>query len=1141
MYHGFFWPRKPRKPSKPKHVMKLCLLLVALFTFNLSASSTNQATKISITKSNVSIKSVFEEITSTYGYRFFYNTEFDVNRKVSINVKNGSMELVMNQILANIPYSHSIIDNQIVIKKDESKVKEKKTPTQQPTQQSKEPFIITGVIKDTEGQALPGASIHIKGTNVGTAAIEGGRYTFKFLPAEKIILVFSFIGKQTKEIPFSNQTVLDVTLEDDISNIDDVVVTGIFTKARESYTGAVTSISADQLGQFKGQNLVTTLRNIDPAINIITNNLTGSDPNSIPDITIRGSSSLPIDVQEFNESQKYNINAPLIIMDGFEIRLEKLLDYNDEEIESINILKDASATAIYGSRGANGVIVIISKQPEPGKLRINFRAGIELEIPDLTSYNLMNAKEKLQLEWDNGFYNNLNPDTDYGLKRKYNEIYRNVLEGTDTYWLSKPLRTGVTQRYNLRLEGGSNEFRWGVAAAYNRIAGVMKESNRDNFSGEITLSYHYRNVIFRNQTNIGINKAVNSKYGSFSDYANMNPYWKTHDNEGKLISRYSAVTGDINGYSQNVNNPLYNASLNSINESAYTDLINNFSIEWNIFEGLILRGQLGISKQFNKSDIFTPPGNTKYLEAPYTSGDGVLRKGEYLYGNGENLSYDGNITLNYSKTFQEKHQLYFGLDYSISERKDFSHQFLAEGFTNENLNSIGSAMRYAQNGSPTESENHTRRVGFTGNINYTFDNRYYIDASIRADGSSQFGNNNRFAPFWSAGLGWNIHREKFLLNNNLIDNLRLKISYGQTGSQQFSAYQALSTFAYYMDDRYGNWGGAYLKSHGNNDLKWQVTDQFNVGVELGIFRNRLTASFDYYTKKTSNLLSKLDIPLATGFSSYIANVGEVQNTGFETALGGYIIRDTERNFIWTVNAKLAYNKNKITKISDDIKAQNELYIKQDVDVSTLFYEGYSQNALYVVRSLGIDPSTGKEVFLDKKGNVTETWKPSDKVYAGVNEPTYRGNFSTMFRYKNLSLNLSFGYHWGGVAYNQTLINKVEMLRTSIGRNNVDKRVLNDRWNKPGDYAEFKKIPAMEETDIATRATSRFIMKDKAFELQSASLQYRLENKWLMNNGVSSATFTINASDLFYISTIKRERGINYPFARRIGGSITLMF
>ena len=422
-----------------------------------------------------------------------------------------------------------------------------------------------------------------------------------------------------------------------------------------------------------------------------------------------------------------------------------------------------------------------------------------------------------------------------------------------------------------------------------------------------------------------------------------------------------------------------------------------------------------------------------------------------------------------------------------------------------------------------------------GNVNYTYDNRYFVDLSYRVDGSSQFGTQNKFAPFWSAGIGWNIHHENFLKNNELISSLRLKASYGQSGSQQFSAYQALQTYQDYKGDKYLNRGGAYLMALGNENLKWQITDQLNIGTEIAIKDNRFSASFDYYIKKTSSLLSARDLPLSTGYSSYIENIGEVKNWGFEASLNAYVMR--KKNLTWMLGAKLSYNKNEITKLSDAIKAQTEAYKEEDVDISTLFYEGYAQNSIWTVRSLGIDPSTGNELFLDSDGNITDAWEASAKVYCGVNQPLYRGNLISNLRYKNFTLNLSFAYHWGGQVYNQTLLDKVEVTTTTIGSQNVDRRVLSDRWAKPGDVTFFKRF-----SNDDTYATSRFVMDDKVFELQSVRLQYKLtQAAFLKRCNMQSIIFSINMSDLFYLSSVKRERGTSYPFARRAGLSISVLF
>lgn len=999
----------------------------------------------------------------------------------------------------------------------------------QGSQQQKD-RLLRGKVTDKAGDPLPGVAIQVKGTSQGVTTNADGEYYIMVKGVETTVLVFTFVGMETQEVSFSKgKHVIDVVMQESQQRLDEVVVTGIFKKAKESYTGAVTTVTKDEILAFRGQNLLQTLRSIDPSFNIVENNEFGSDPNRLPDITVRGSSSLTTDLQELNEGVKNDLNVPLIIMDGFEISLTKLMDYNDEEIESINILKDAAATAIYGSRGANGVIVIVSKQPEAGKLKVFAQVGMTFEIPDLTSYDLMKASDKLALEYAAGLYNHTtNPSKDIMLKEAYYKRLKAVNEGVETDWLSQPLHTGVGQNYNVRFEGGSQEFRWLASLGYKDIQGAMIGSDRKTFNGAVTLSYTYKNLIFRNQTTIGSNRSNESPYGSFSTYARQQPYNAPWDAEGKL-NRY--FDGWDAGESK-LQNPLYDATLNNLNRSGYTEIINNFSIEWKMNDALTVRGKFGISHTDNTSDRYISPESSEFKN--YT-GDEVLRKGRYTLGTGKSTRYEGNLTLSYSKLFNDVHSLYAGVDASISESESYSYGFIAEGFTNDRPY-LGNALAYAANGMPSASESTTRRVGLVGNVNYVYDNRYYADFSLRTDGSSQFGSNKRFGTFWSAGIGWNLHQEKFLKGNDFLNVLRLRLSYGETGSQKFSAYQALPMFKYYDNDRYGYWGGAYLMGLGNEDLKWQVTSQYNAGLEFTILKNRIKGSLDLYTKTTNNLLSSMDLPLATGFSSYMENIGKVKNTGFEASLSGYLVRDTERDITLMVSGKLAYNKNEIVKLSDDLKRQTEKMLEADADINTLYYEGRSQNSIYAVRSLGIDPSSGKEIFLDKNGNPTYEWKPSDKVYMGVAEPTYKGNAGLSFSYKDLSLNLSFGYHWGGKQYNSTLLNKVEVTTTTIKNSNVDNRVFSDRWLKDGDVVYFKGL-----SNEQTRMTSRFVMSDNVFSLQSASIQYRWTADYLKQMGIENVRFSVNASDLFYISSVKTERGTSYPYARNVGLNVSLLF
>ena len=1106
--------------------MKLRVVFILLLTFTVSSAIWAQSKTVTLNVKSEPLSDVLIYIKDATGVQIIFNeNQLEKVMCGPVSLKDVSVKEAIDAVLKGKGFFCEVLDGVYVIKRETKKEEVKK-------------LTITGKVVDVQNNPLPGVTVRIKGTTLGVATDVDGNYSITLTAGqEKPVLVFSFVGMTSKEVVYADKDVINVTLEDETSEIDEVVVTGIFKKAKESYTGAVSSITSEQLKMYKGQNVLQTLKNIDASLNFMVNNAVGSNPNAIPQINIRGNSSLPMSVQEYNESASNAVNTPLIIMDGFEITLEKLMDYNDDEIESINILKDAAATAIYGSRGSNGVIVVITKQPEAGKLRINAEIGMDIEAPDLSSYDLLNAAEKLQLEKMSGLYESSLPGNDVRYTERYNKRLKAVLAGVDTDWLSKPLHTGVGSHYNLRMEGGSEQFRWSGSLAYKNVVGAMKGSSRRNFNGSITLMYTIDNLIFKNYTSYGMNRGRESRYGSFSTYAEQQPYDAPYDENGNLVRYFDGFRySDLDRQ-----NPLYDASLNSFDKTGYQSLTNNFSIEWNIMEGLMLRGQLGISSTDNSSDYFLPAEHSYFTtgdkKAEYATDEGFFRRGLYRYGTGKEYSYSGNVTMTYNRTFAEKHLLSVGIDWSLAETQSRSYSFELEGFSSEDMSFLGNARQYMKDGIPNGLKTSTRRFGLTGNVNYIYDGRYYVDLAYRVDGSSTFGSDKKYAPFWSSGIGWNLHNESFLQGHPVITMLRLKGSYGETGSQQGSSTGASTTYKYSTDNKYMNWNGAILQGWGNPRLTWQKTNELNVGMEVGLWAGRLKGELNVYTKKTANLLSSMDLPLSMGYSSYIANVGEVKNNGWELALSGYAIRDYEREVTLMFSGQLVYNKNRITKLSEAIKAQNELYLQEDVDVSNLFYEGRPQNAIYAVRSLGIDPSTGNEIFLDKDGNITDTWKPSDKVYLGAKEQKYRGNGSILFMWKGLTVNVACSYYWGGKAYNETLLNKVEVTKNTLTSQNVDARVLKARWFQAGDVTFFKQL-----SNTQTRATSRFVMNDNVFEISSVGIQYRWDSPWVQKyTRAGSITFGVNMSDILHLSSIKMERGTSYPYARNIQGYIKFLF
>ncbi|WP_205600292.1 SusC/RagA family TonB-linked outer membrane protein [Sphingobacterium luzhongxinii] len=1114
-----------------RHLYKFLLIMQSVSIFLLvclmQVSAATFGQYITLKQRNASLEYVLREIRKQSHYDIIYDLELIEKAKpVNIQVSGVSLDAALKRCFFNQPLTYSIDGKTITIKDIERK---------EMIALSSKDFLaaidVRGKVVDERGKPMSGVTVRLMGSSRTAITNAEGDFYFEKVD-EKSKLIISYLGYKAQEIPVKAHvgTIKMSPSSDDLEEV--VITTGIFNKAKESFTGASTTINAEELQRFGTRNLVTSIRNIDPSFNIIESNAFGSNPNRLPEIQIRGNSSIPnvgdIGPGDLKDQARAALNTPLIILDGFETTLQKLLDINENEVASITILKDASATAIYGSRGSNGVVVITTKLPKAGKLRVSYRGDVNFEAPDLSDYNLLNAREKLDLEWKAGYFDAVNVQTDVQLKDYYNYWVNEVNSGVNTDWLAIPLRNGVGQRHNLRLEGGDQALRYSASVQVNDIQGVMKESARKIFNGSISLSYLYKDVKFNNNLQISQANASNSPYGSFADYAVMNPYRKPFDDDGNVVKIFTEYRGSFNFLR---GNPLYNATLNTFDKSGTSDITNNTSVEWSILKGLLLRSQVGITKTVGQTDQFRPADHTAF--ANYVEND-VFRKGDYTYGISNGLRYAGSLNASYTVNF-DKHTVFAGLDYSIRESNSSSYSFLAEGFNNPNFDFISMALQFPAGGKPSGSESLTRSIGLTGNLNYIYNNRYFIDGSFRFDGSSQFGSKKRFAPFWSMGFGWNVHEESFLVDNSFIDRLKLRGSTGITGSQNFSAYQALATYRYYTDDRYYNWNGAYLLGLGNEELRWQQALKNNIGIDAEFLQRRLRVTGDYYIETTRDLVSSVNLPASNGFPNYIANIGKMRNKGFELKVTAFILNQGNEGFTWSVTGAVVQNRNKVIETSQALKDAQKVIQDGAGSPGMMYVEGYSSNVIWVVPSLGIDPSNGKELFMDASGRPTYTWSGNDVKAMGTTEPRYFGNFSSMLRYKGLTLNASFGYRYGGQQYNSTLVNKVE---SSDYRLNVDQRVYDDRWQKPGDHAAFKGLL----NTTATNKSSRFVQDENVLTCQNISLRYEVSAKKLLQSlNLNAFNISANMADAFQLSSIQRERGTSYPFSRQISMSINATF
>ena len=991
-------------------VRKLCLmtklsLILTFFCLQIQANGFSQRTRLSIKMDNISVKQLFVEIEKRTDLAFVYNTR-DVEQLGTLDVDFMNEEIgnILDYCLKGKGINYSIVNNHVVIRKGEQSA---------PQQKSR---VITGKVLDKNTkEPLPGATVKIKGTTIGTAADIDGSFKLTVLEDNKELEI-TFIGYASQFVTLRADNSVTIYLEPQTSEMEEVVVTGMFTRKADSYTGAVTTIKKEELQRVGNQNILQSLKNIDPSFQVIESNDFGSDPNRMPEIQMRGASSFT----DMKDKYQTNPNQPLFIVDGFEQSIEKVMDMDMNRVASITLLKDATAKALYGSKGANGVVVIETLAPEKGKMRVSYTGNLNLQMPDLSSYNLADAAEKLEIEKRAGIYTDQfgHPYTQQMYDEKYEALYKEVLRGVNTYWLDKPLRVGVGHKHSLMFEGGDDVVRYGIDFQYNNVAGVMKGSSREVISAGFNLSYRYKSLLFTEQLSVTFNKSKESPYGTFSEYARLNPYWRAYNEDGsvkEVLSNYEKA--NFQG-TKPIYNPLANASINTKNQSSYFDFTNNFYIEWEAFSGMRFKGRLGLISQKDDSEVFYPRDHTKFKDISQDSED-YFKRGEYTMSNGKRFEYNTDISANYSKEFG-RNVIFANAQWSASERKYNTVTFGARGFANDKMDYITHAKEYLE-GAPSGSESLAREMSVLLSMNYSFDNRYLLDATYRANASSLFGSDKRWGHFWSAGIGWNLHKEHFMENVTVLNQLRFRASTGYSGSQNFNSYQAIASYKYY-NENYDNIIGSYLMGLANPDLQWQKTQDNNIGVDITLM-DALDVTFDCYIKKTQNLLTPVSLPPSAGFRSYTENLGETKNKGVEFKVNYRIVRDAERDLYFSVFTSGMHNKNRITKISDALSLMNK---DRDADKtgggggnpnleensaitkpSVRYAEGQSMDAIWAVRSLGIDPATGKEVFLDPKGKMVYGWRAENQVVVGDEQPKLSGTFGFNFEWKGFSVNTSF--------------------------------------------------------------------------------------------------------------------------------------
>lgn len=1104
-------------------IMKLTTFFLLCIAMHISASSLAQ--RVTIQAKGAKLETVFNEIKAQTGYTFVYRDEWmAAARKVDVQFRNAPVKEVLDNCFKNQPFTYSITKTTVVIRK-----KDEQADLSAPAELPQQDVYFRGLVTDEKGEPIPGASVSLDGASKGTATRQDGTFDLRSQKDPAIIKISS-LGYQAQTLEASSKKFLRIIMKTTDQSLSQVVVTGMVTRNKNSFSGATAVYSGQQLKTITNGNVVQALRTLDPSFLVMENNLAGSNPNVLPTIELRGQSAITNNA--LRDQFSGDPNQPLFMVDGFESSLRQVMDLDMNRVASITILKDAASTAMYGSRAANGVVVIETIKAAPGKILVNYVEDLSVDAPDLTSYNMMTAAEKLQYEVLAGRYQ-ATGKWDYAKEQfsYYDSMYsrrlQDVTRGVNSYWLSDPVRTGVTQRHSLYAGGGTGALTFDAGGSYRNLQGVMKGSGRQEWSGRLNLSYRAGKVNISNVTLVNGARSQESPYGDFADWVNTNPYY-----EKKPMSEpYLDLTRGKDSTNTNnllVKNPLYVVGLNNYNKSKSYNLATNLLINYDISNAFRLQGALQLAGSNSLGEVFVSPRDLSFVKTD------IDKRGTYSNSLITGFSYNSYLMLTYYRLLG-KHMINLNARTDISENRNRLSGYNLTGFPASSDGNPRFAFNYAEGSQPALSSNVARRNKLLATGSYSYDNRYSVDATVSYDGSTAFGSANQYSPFYALGARWNLAKEKFL-NTTYINQLSLRGNFGVTGNQNFSSFSSLTTYQYGKTNYLDAFGLSML-TLGNADLKWQNSYTRGAGLDLAILNNRLKATVDIYTKVTNPLVIAVSLPSSTGLSNYPFNAGKLTVKGQEFRVSYEVISNRKDGIVWLLSATGSHYTSTYSEldkylytINDKLRQSNSLVRYKD---------GYAPDDIWAVRSLGIDPATGREIMLTKDGKQTFDYNYADVVKVGNSRPDIQGVLGSVLNIRNLQLQMSFRYIAGQDIMNTALFNKVENITYSImSQNNLDKRALYERWKKPGDETQFKGISLLDKSYI----TSRFVQEENTFSLESASIGYTLRDmQWLKKLSLSNIGLTARTNELFRISTVKRERGIDYPFARTFSFTLSANF
>jgi TonB-dependent starch-binding outer membrane protein SusC len=905
--------------------------------------------------------------------------------------------------------------------------------------------VVTGKVTSAEDSSpLPGVNILVKGTSIGTVTDADGSYSVS-VPDGSSILVLSFIGFVTSEVNVSQRSKLDVKLTSDVAQLSEVIVTGYSEESSKSLIGSVAKVKAKDIQNVPIASIDQILQGRAAGMLVLGNS---GQPGASASVTIRGSGSID------------GGNNPLYVLDGVPIDPTRFNTINWNDIENISVLKDASTTALYGSRGSNGVIVLTSKKGKGGKTEFNYNVQYGQSYFPENKLELMSTNEKIDYELSRG---------GTGLSNLSDEEITD-LRKINTNWADILTRTGTLVSHELSASGGNDRTTFFVSGNYFAQQGTVIDTELKRYNARVNLRHESGNFRFGFNNSLGFSKNQGTREANTSIAAPLNairwanPYETPRDAQGE----YTDIrTSQPNPLEELVENP---RKFNDIK------VVSNISGEYDIpsVKGVTIKTNWGVDYDYRDGTNYTDRTTAGGQAA--TGGAGLLNRTSRY-----DVRFVGTSSISYNTSLRENHSLSAALYHEINYRQIKNFGFIGFGLTGNLKNEAGLTISDVFLPELAGNNSESALVSYFGDFKYGYKDKYFLKAGVRRDGSSRFGSENRFANFYSIGSSWVVSDEAFAQSfKKVINSLKLNLSYGTTGNQEdigdYASRELYATGFTYAGD-----AGLILDQLTSPSLRWESQNMLDIGLDIGFFENRIRTGVTYYNRLTSDLLLGSQLSRTTGFDQLLKNVGEVRNRGYEITLDIDVIRSG--NFVWNVTGNFTNNKNEIVSLSDG---------KEIINGATINRVGHPINSNYVVEYAGVNPANGDALYRKLDGSITNEFAAGDLKIWGTRVAPRFGGFSNTLSYKGLEFSFFFSFVHGNSVYNndRTNVEDPTYLVDQMAKSNLR------AWKQPGDITDVPRQATIDglTTNPYQRQTTRYIENGSFLRLRNVQLSYVLPSR-----------------------------------------------